>query len=212
MANGYALRHGIWKGGRDRRRSIRRGVAPLNANPKWPEEYVAVLWEAGALEKSIPPSPTSPRPSREHDKPVAAKGHPVRKTTARLSAPYQTQRAPVKAVAGDQNPHLRASRRTSHNLRAFIRRGVAGAPPSKGFLYGSYGTLRGGASSREPVRTAARWGREGDETMLRRGFGKGDKNTEKNPSDAICPTPCVRVAPSLEIGGGGVERKGSFRV
>lgn len=29
-------------------------VAPLNSNPQWPEGYVAVLREAGAIEKSIP--------------------------------------------------------------------------------------------------------------------------------------------------------------
>ena len=36
------------------RQTVRRGVAPLNTNPKWPEGYVAVLREAGALEKTIP--------------------------------------------------------------------------------------------------------------------------------------------------------------
>ena len=154
------------------RQTVRRGVAPLNTNPKWPEGYVAVLREAGAQEKTIPffvtwvrrffarfpgrsrrslgrveieaflaemarrneisnwgiaqardalelyyeqfrgialaprpdsvrplpPSPTSPLPSREHDNRVAAKGHPVREPTAKLSVAYQTQRVPVKAV------------------------------------------------------------------------------------------------------------------
>ncbi len=32
----------------------RRGVAPLNENPKWPDGYCAVLREAGAQEKTIP--------------------------------------------------------------------------------------------------------------------------------------------------------------
>ena len=36
------------------RQQERRGVAPLNTNPKWPEGYVAVLREVGALEKTIP--------------------------------------------------------------------------------------------------------------------------------------------------------------
>lgn len=36
------------------RQAGRRGVAPLNPNPKWPDGYVAVLREAGAVEKTIP--------------------------------------------------------------------------------------------------------------------------------------------------------------
>ncbi len=36
------------------RQSSQRGVAPLNTEPKWPEGYVAVLREAGAVEKTIP--------------------------------------------------------------------------------------------------------------------------------------------------------------
>jgi transposase len=32
----------------------RRGVAPLNPNPKWPEGYVGMLRDAGAVEKTIP--------------------------------------------------------------------------------------------------------------------------------------------------------------
>jgi len=36
------------------RQSSLRGVAPLNTNPKWPEGYIAVLREVGALEKTIP--------------------------------------------------------------------------------------------------------------------------------------------------------------
>lgn len=36
------------------RQSARRGVAPLNTNPKWPEGYVATLREAGAQEKTLP--------------------------------------------------------------------------------------------------------------------------------------------------------------
>ena len=36
------------------RQPLRRGVAPLNTNPKWPEGYIAVLREAGAQEKTIP--------------------------------------------------------------------------------------------------------------------------------------------------------------
>ena len=36
------------------RQPVLRGVAPLNTSPKWPEGYVAVLREAGALEKTIP--------------------------------------------------------------------------------------------------------------------------------------------------------------
>ena len=36
------------------RQAVRRGVAPLNTNPKWPEGYMAVLREAGAQEKTIP--------------------------------------------------------------------------------------------------------------------------------------------------------------
>ena len=36
------------------RQIVRRGVAPLNPNPKWPEGYFAVLREAGALGKTIP--------------------------------------------------------------------------------------------------------------------------------------------------------------
>ena len=31
-----------------------KAVAPLNSNPRWPEGYVAVLREAGAIEKAIP--------------------------------------------------------------------------------------------------------------------------------------------------------------
>ena len=33
---------------------VRRGVAPLNDNPRWPEGYIAVAREAGAQEKTIP--------------------------------------------------------------------------------------------------------------------------------------------------------------
>jgi len=36
------------------RQAVRRGVAPLNENPKWPEGYFAVLRESGAQEKTIP--------------------------------------------------------------------------------------------------------------------------------------------------------------
>ncbi len=36
------------------RQPNRRGVAPLNPNPKWPDGYIAVLREMGATEKSIP--------------------------------------------------------------------------------------------------------------------------------------------------------------
>ena len=36
------------------RQSVRRGVAPLNTNPKWPQGYVAVLRESGAHERAIP--------------------------------------------------------------------------------------------------------------------------------------------------------------
>lgn len=36
------------------RQPDRRSVAPLNPNPKWPEGYVAVLRDAGAVEKTIP--------------------------------------------------------------------------------------------------------------------------------------------------------------
>jgi hypothetical protein len=36
------------------RQAARRGVAPLNENPKWPEGYFAVLRESGAQEKTIP--------------------------------------------------------------------------------------------------------------------------------------------------------------
>jgi integron integrase len=36
------------------RQAGRRGVAPLNTNPKWPEGFVAALREAGAQEKMIP--------------------------------------------------------------------------------------------------------------------------------------------------------------
>jgi integron integrase len=36
------------------RQIVRRGVAPLNTRPKWPEGYVAALREAGAQEKMIP--------------------------------------------------------------------------------------------------------------------------------------------------------------
>ncbi len=32
----------------------RRSVAPLNPNPKWPEGYVVVLRDVGAVEKTIP--------------------------------------------------------------------------------------------------------------------------------------------------------------
>jgi len=32
----------------------RRGVAPLNPQPRWPGGYIAVLREAGAQEKTIP--------------------------------------------------------------------------------------------------------------------------------------------------------------
>jgi hypothetical protein len=32
----------------------RRGVAPLNLQPRWPEGYLAILREAGAQEKTIP--------------------------------------------------------------------------------------------------------------------------------------------------------------
>ena len=35
------------------RQAVRRGVAPLNTNPKWPEGYVTALREAGAQEKMI---------------------------------------------------------------------------------------------------------------------------------------------------------------
>jgi integron integrase len=34
--------------------TTRRGVAPLNLQPRWPEGYIAVLREAGAQEKNIP--------------------------------------------------------------------------------------------------------------------------------------------------------------
>jgi len=34
--------------------TTRRGVAPLNSQPRWPEGYIAVLREAGAQEKTIP--------------------------------------------------------------------------------------------------------------------------------------------------------------
>jgi len=36
------------------RPSSQRGVAPLNTNPKWPEGYIAIAREAGAVEKTIP--------------------------------------------------------------------------------------------------------------------------------------------------------------
>ena len=36
------------------RQAVRRGVAALNTEPKWPEGYVATLREAGAQEKTIP--------------------------------------------------------------------------------------------------------------------------------------------------------------
>ena len=32
----------------------RRGVVPLNPQPRWPGGYIAVLREAGAQEKTIP--------------------------------------------------------------------------------------------------------------------------------------------------------------
>lgn len=48
--------------------------------------------------RPLTPSPTSPQPSPEHDKPVTANDHPVRESTVKLSAPYQTQRTPVKTV------------------------------------------------------------------------------------------------------------------
>jgi hypothetical protein len=35
-------------------RTNRRGVAPLNPEPRWPEGYLTVLREAGAQEKTIP--------------------------------------------------------------------------------------------------------------------------------------------------------------
>jgi hypothetical protein len=41
------MTHSKTEGGRDMRQTVRRGVAPLNLNPKWPEGYVAVLREAG---------------------------------------------------------------------------------------------------------------------------------------------------------------------
>ncbi|MBI5605238.1 MAG: phage integrase N-terminal SAM-like domain-containing protein [Deltaproteobacteria bacterium] len=34
--------------------TTRRGVAPLNPQPRWPDGYIAVLREAGAQEKTIP--------------------------------------------------------------------------------------------------------------------------------------------------------------
>jgi hypothetical protein len=34
--------------------TTRRGVAPLNPQPRWPEGYIALLREAGAQEKTIP--------------------------------------------------------------------------------------------------------------------------------------------------------------
>jgi len=34
--------------------TTRRGVAPLNPQPRWPEGYIAVLREAGAQETTIP--------------------------------------------------------------------------------------------------------------------------------------------------------------
>ncbi len=34
--------------------TTRRGVAPLNLQPRWPEGYLTVLREAGAQEKNIP--------------------------------------------------------------------------------------------------------------------------------------------------------------
>ena len=34
--------------------TTRRGVAPLNPQPRWPEGYIAVMREAGAQEKTIP--------------------------------------------------------------------------------------------------------------------------------------------------------------
>jgi len=34
--------------------TTRRGVAPLNLHPRWPEGYLAVLREAGAQDKNIP--------------------------------------------------------------------------------------------------------------------------------------------------------------
>ncbi|MBI5604173.1 MAG: hypothetical protein HY879_12550 [Deltaproteobacteria bacterium] len=32
----------------------RRGVAPLDPQPRWPDGYIAVLREAGAQEKTLP--------------------------------------------------------------------------------------------------------------------------------------------------------------
>jgi hypothetical protein len=34
--------------------TTRRGVAPLNPQPRWPEGYLTVLREAGVQEKTIP--------------------------------------------------------------------------------------------------------------------------------------------------------------
>jgi len=34
--------------------TTRRGVAPLNLQPRWPEGFLTVLREAGAQEKNIP--------------------------------------------------------------------------------------------------------------------------------------------------------------
>jgi hypothetical protein len=34
--------------------TTRRGVAPLNPQPRWPGGYITVLREAGAQEKTIP--------------------------------------------------------------------------------------------------------------------------------------------------------------
>lgn len=45
----------------------RRGVAPLNLQPRWPEGYITVLREAGVKEKTIPHGPGASRPLRRQD-------------------------------------------------------------------------------------------------------------------------------------------------
>jgi len=47
------LTHSKEKENFDMRQTIRRGVAPLNEKPKWPEGYFAILREAGAQEKNL---------------------------------------------------------------------------------------------------------------------------------------------------------------
>jgi len=78
--------------------TTRRGVVPLNPQPRWSEGYLTVLREAGAQKKTIRHRPGTPRPLRRQDHhdlyPCLEQRPPGRGKPCRYAVTYYSRLAP----------------------------------------------------------------------------------------------------------------------